>query len=161
MVLYEGSERLKLAILKNAYGGSVTENTPKKVKYYLDQAYRSRMLSALSAAMAMYRSALEWILYEQGYKNGMLGAKISKLGEDISNNIAPKWANDMSVELLTAIKNIGNGVMHTNDGHISKQQQIDDSLIELVDVVFAELLDVIYEQPIRRSKKCSKIKTCG
>ncbi len=159
MVLYEGPERLELAILRNAYGGCVTENTPKEVKYYLDQAYRARMLSALSAAMAMYRSALEWILYEQGYKNGMLGAKISKLEDDISNNIAPRWANDMPVELLTAIKNIGNGAMHTNGGDISKQQQIDGSLIELVDIVFTELLDVIYEQPIRRSKNLKKLES--
>lgn len=158
MVLYEGPERLELAILRNAYGGSVTENTPREVKYYLDQAYRSRMLSALSAAMAMYRSALEWILHDQGYTNGMLGAKISKLETDISNNVAPKWANDMPIELLTAIKNIGNGAMHTNGGDISKQLQIDCDLIELVDIVFAELLDVIYEQPIRRSKNVSKLK---
>ncbi len=158
MVLYKGPERLELAILRNAYGGSVTENTPEEVKYYLDQAYRSRMLSALSAAMAMYRSALEWILFEQGYRNGMLGAKISKLEEDIGNNIAPKWANDMPIELLSAIKNIGNSAMHTNGGDISKQKQIDGSLIELVDVVFAELLDVIYEQPIRRNKNVQKLK---
>ena len=159
LVLYEGPEKLELAILRNAYGGSVTENTPQEVKYYVDQAYRARMMSALSASMAMYRSALEWILYDQGYVDGMLGAKISKLENDLSNNTAPKWASDMPVELLTAIKNIGNGAIHTNGGDISKQQQIDGSLIELVDIVFAELLDVIYEQPIRRSKNVQKLKS--
>ena len=161
LVLYEGPEQLELAVLRNAYGGCVTENTPIEIKYYLDQAYRSRMVSALSASMAMYRSALEWILYEQGYENGLLGAKLIKLEEDINNNNAPKWANDMPVELLTAIKNIGNGAMHTNGGDISKQQEIDTDLIELVDVVFAELLDVIYEQPIRRNKNIQKLKSAA
>lgn len=159
MVLYEGPEKLELAILRNAYGGSVTEHTPQEVKYYIDQAYRARMMSALSASMAMYRSALEWILYEQGYKNGMLAAKISRLEDDIGNGMAPKWANEMPVEILTAIKNIGNGAIHTNGGDISKQKQIDSELIVLVDIVFAELLDVIYEQPIRRSKNIQKLKS--
>ena len=42
MVLYEDPEKLELAILRNAYGGSVTENTPQEVKYYIDQAYKRK-----------------------------------------------------------------------------------------------------------------------
>lgn len=158
LILYYGPNNLELAILRSAYGGSSTNNTPQEVKYYLDQAYRARMVSALSAAMSMYRSALEWILFDQGYKNGMLGAKIKKIEEDIKNNVAPKWANEMPMELLSAIKNIGNGAMHTNDGDIRKQEEIDKNVIEIVDVVFAELLDVIYEQPIRRQQNVEKLK---
>ena len=157
LVLYKGPEGNELALLRNAYGGYVTEHTPNEVKYYLDQAYRSRMVSALSAAMAMYRSALEWILFDQGYKKGMLNEKITSLENDIKKGSATKWALNLPVEFLTAIKSIGNGAIHTNKGDIDKQLNITESLMENVDVVFSELLDVIYEQPIRRQKNLDRL----
>ena len=57
-----------------------------------------------------------------------------------------------------AIKEIGNGAMHTNNGDINKQKDIDNDLIEIVDVVFAELLDKIYEQPSRSTNNLNKLK---
>ncbi len=159
LVIYQGPERLELAVLRNTYGGCVTPNTPIEVKYYLDQAYRARMVSALSAAMTMYRSALEWILYDQGYTEGMLGKKINNLESDINNNMAPEWASQLSVEIIRALKNIGNGATHTNKGDIEKQKEIDKNLMELIDIIFSELLDIIYEQPARRLENLNKLKS--
>lgn len=158
LVLYEGPEKTELAVLRNTYGGGVTENTPEEVKYYIDQASRSRMMGALSASMAMYRSALEWILYEQGYVEGMLGKKIDKMEEDIKNGEGPNWIKILSTEMITAIKNIGNSSMHTNNGEISKQKVISKELLEVIDIVFAELLDIIYEAPKKRESALKKLK---
>lgn len=158
LVLYEGPEKIELAILRNTYGGGVTENTPDEVKYYIDQANRSRMMGALSASMAMYRSALEWLLYEQGYVEGMLGKKIDKMEDDIKNGEGPNWTKMLSAEMITAIKNIGNSSMHTNNGEISKQKVISKELLEVVDIVFAELLDIIYEAPKKRETALEKLK---
>lgn len=161
LVLYEGPENIELAILRNHYGGCVTEHTPYEVKFYIDQASRARMMGALSAAMAMYRSALEWILYNQGYTTGMLGKRIEALKNDIEHNNAPGWADSINPMFFTAIKNIGNGAIHTNDGDISRQSTIDKKLIETVDIVLAELLDVIYEQPFRRKNNLDKLKAAS
>lgn len=157
LVLYQGPEELELAILRNSYGGCVTEHTPEEVKFYIDQASRARMMGALSASMAMYRSALEWILYDQGYEDGMLGKKIIDLQNDVKNNSAPKWTTLIDPLYFTAIKNLGNGAIHTNSGDITKQAAIDKQLIETVDVILSELLDVIYEQPFRRADNLEKL----
>lgn len=158
VLLYNGLEGVELAVLHNTYSGCVTPNSPKEVKYYIDQAYRARSVGAISAAMAMYRSALEWLLYEQGYQKGMLGQKINDLEAAIKSKTAPKWAMELGTEFLKAIKDIGNGAIHTNGGDITKQANLDKELVELVDVVFAELLDKIYEQPLRSSANLAKLK---
>lgn len=157
LVIYEAAGQKEMAVLHDTYGGCVTPNTPVEVKYYIDQAYRSRSVGAYSAAMTMYRSALEWVMFEQGYKNGMLGNKIGDLQNDIANGKAPKWAMEINTDFLAAIKEIGNGAIHTNGGDITKQQQIDKDLMEVVDIVFAELLDKIYEQPSRSNQNLTRL----
>ncbi|KEZ85562.1 hypothetical protein IO99_13790 [Clostridium sulfidigenes] len=158
LLIYKGPEEVELAVLHDTYNGCVTPNSPKEVKYYIDQAYRARSVGAVSASMAMYRSALEWLLYDQGFEKGMLGNKIKTLEEKIEKNNEPKWAVELDIGFLKAIKEIGNGSMHTNGGDIEKQNNIDKNLLELVDIVFAELLDKIYEQPLRSSNNLSKLK---
>jgi hypothetical protein len=158
LLIYNGPTGIELAVLHNTYSGCITPNSPVEVKYYIDQAYRSRSVGAISAAMAMYRSALEWLLYDQGFTDGMLGKKIGDLEKSINEKTAPKWANEINPEFLEAIKNIGNGAMHTNGGDITKQNNIDKNLLELVDIVFAELLDKIYEQPLRSANNLAKLR---
>lgn len=159
LIVYQGPTSLELAVLHDTYGGCVTANTPEEVKYYIDQAYRARSVGALSAAMSMYRSALEWVLFQQGFTKGMLGQKISDLENAIKDDKAPKWAKEINPAFLKAIKNIGNGAMHTNGGDIKQQSEIDKDLIEVVDVVFSELLDKIYEQPVRSGNNLSKLQS--
>lgn len=158
LIIYAVEKEIKMAVLHDTYSGCITPNTPTEVKYYIDQAFRARSMGAYSAAMAMYRSALEWIMYGQGYTDGMLGKKIDDLQNDISKGTAPKWAVEVNVDFLNAIKEIGNGAMHTNKGDITKQKEIDKDLIEIVDVVFAELLDKIYEQPSRSNTNLNRLK---
>lgn len=157
LVIYKAAEQIEMAVLHDTYGGCITPNTPEEVKYYIDQAFRSRSVCAYSAAMTMYRSAQEWVMHDQGYTNGMLGKKIADLQNDISNGTAPKWAMEIGTDFLEAIKEIGNGAIHTNGGDISKQKEIDKDLMEVVDIIFAELLDKIYEQPSRSNKNLSRL----
>ena len=157
-LIYYSFEGIELIIIHDTYSGIITPNTPNSVKYYLDQAYRARSFSANSAAAVMYRSALECLLFEQGFKNGMLKDKINQLEKSISNNSAPNWAKNLNIEYLKAIKNIGNGAIHTNGGDIDKQKEIDKALVELIDIIFMELLDIIYEQAIRSNNNLNKLK---
>jgi hypothetical protein len=107
--------------------------------------------------MAMYRSALEWVLYEQGYKVRMLGQQITALEKTVADGTAPQWAREIAPNFLEAIKDIGNGAMHTNEGDITKQSELDKELIETIDIVFSELLDKIYEQPTRSAANLAKL----
>ena len=59
-------------VLPNRTGGLAMPNTPEGVAFYLDQAAKSHSVGANSAAIAMYRGALEHLLFQQGYKTGML-----------------------------------------------------------------------------------------
>ena len=81
-LVHLGPDGYELAIFSAERGGFSTPSTPSNVSYYLDQAHRAESVGATSAAAGMYRSALEMLLYEQGYKNGMLGQKIKDLLAD-------------------------------------------------------------------------------
>jgi hypothetical protein len=65
-VLYRSPEGVSLAVLPSTYGGLTTPHTPIGVAYYLDQAQRAKAVGAHSAAVAMFRGALEHLLFEQG-----------------------------------------------------------------------------------------------
>lgn len=106
----------ELAVLQSCRGGLTTPQTPPAVAYYLDQAQRAQSVSARSAAVAMYRPALEHLLYEQGYKKGMLGTKLTDLEKDIAAGTAPKWAAELDTEFLALLKELGNASIHPNDG---------------------------------------------
>lgn len=149
LVIYRNENKFKSAILYEKTGGCSSKNAPNGVKYYLNQAYQSRIMGAASASMSMYRAAMEFLLFDQRYINGMLGKKIEKLEKDISDGTAPKWAIEIDMDYIKIIKEIGNSSIHPNDGDIEKQKEIDERLLNIVDIIFSELLDKIYEQPIR------------
>ncbi len=114
-VLYKSPEGLGLAILPSTYGGLTTPNTPVGVAYYLDQAQRSQSVGANSAAVAMFRAALDHLLFEQGFKKGMCGQKLAELEAAVKANTAPKWAHELDAEFLTVMKKLGDG------GHTSQR----------------------------------------
>jgi hypothetical protein len=144
-LLYLGPQGPSLAILSGTLGGLTTPRTPAGVGYYLDQAYRAHGIGAYSAAVAMYRAALEQLLYEQGYQSGMLAAKIKKLEEDTSAGNAPKWARELDTEYLTVLKKLGNGAIHANGGNVAKQGVLDAELIARIEATMSGLLFEAYE----------------
>jgi hypothetical protein len=160
-VIYPGPDGPSLAILGSTRGGLTTPNTPPAVAYYLDQAHRAGALGAHSAAVAMYRGALEHLLFEQGYKTGMLGQKLDALRNDIQNGKAPRWALDLDSEHLSVLNRLGNGAIHPNDGDIAKQAVFDGGLVAQVKETFLELLEAAYELTARRSARLESLKTAA
>ena len=149
LIIQKMDDKIKDIILYEKSGGCASKNSPEGVKYYLNEAKLSRQIGAMSASMAMYRAALDFLLYEQGYTSGMLGKKIEKLEEDKNNAVGEKWVKEIDPQFMEAIKDIGNSSIHPNGGDIKKQEAIDEDLLNIVDAVFSELLDIIYEQPAK------------
>lgn len=157
-VLYKGPEGLSLAVLPSTYGGLTTPHTPAGVAYYLDQAQRARAVGANSAAVAMFRGALEHLLFEQGFKLGMCGTKLKDLEAAVKAGTAPKWALELDGEFLQVMKQLGDGAIHPNDGNIDDQKVLDGDLIAKLTHTFQMLLFIIYELPHEKQKRLDGLK---
>jgi hypothetical protein len=158
-LLHNGPSGVTVAMHWPKVAGLATPNTPKGVAFYLDQAAKSQSANANSAAVAMYRAALDHLMFEQGYRGGMLGKRIETLISDVNAGKAPKWAMELNHAYLDVISKLGNGAIHTNDGDVSKQDALDEELLGHLHAVFAELLDVIYEEPARRAARLQKLQS--
>lgn len=156
--VFAGPDGPDLAILTGSRGGLSTPNTPDSVSYYLDQAHRAESMSATSAATAMYRSAVEMLLFEQGYQYGMLNKKIENL---LTDSTPPPWRDRVDDEYLKVLKDLGNAAIHPNDGDIEKQKTLDRGLLVEIRVVFEELLDVVYERPARDAARKAKLRSAS
>lgn len=149
LIYLDSEKKLKYVFLYDTYTGAITPNTPEEVKYYLNEAFKCRSIGAYSATVTMYRSALEWLMYLNGYEDGLLGRKLSMFFEDIKNNKAPKWAYNIPSNILTVIKDFGNKSIHTNKGDISIQNKMNIDLVQKIDLAFKFILELAYEQPHR------------
>jgi hypothetical protein len=145
-VIYRGPSGPQLAVFADHLGGLSTPNTPEPVAYYLDQAHRAQSVGAYSAAVAMFRAALEHILFGEGYEMRMLGPKIDALKKATDDGTAPKWARDLDPTYLSVIKELGDASIHPNDGDIQKQEAFDSALISMLKETFEELLMLVYER---------------
>lgn len=157
-VLYKSPEGKGLAILPSTYGGLTTPHTPKGVAYYLDQSQRSQSVGANSAAVAMFRGALDHLLFEQGFKKGMCGQKLADLEASVKAGNAPKWAYELDAEFLTVMKKLGDGAIHPNDGNVADQSKLDIELLAKLTHTFQMLLFLIYELPDQKQKRLDALK---
>lgn len=157
-LVYQGPEGMSLAVLPSTWGGLTTPHTPPGVAYYLDQAQRSKSVGANSAAVAMFRGALEHLLFDQGFKKGMCGQKLADLEAAIKASTAPKWAYELDGEFLTVMKQLGDGAIHPNDGNIGAQYKLDNQLLAHVAHTFQMLLYLIYEVPQQKQKRLDALK---
>ena len=151
-LIYLGPDGPALAVFPSVRGGLTTPRTPKSVAYYLDQAHRAQSVGAYSAALAMFRSALEHLLYEQGYTQRMLGPKLRQLGVAVEDGTAPKWAKELNPAFLAVLKELGDGAIHPNDGDIGTQEAADSTLVALVTQTFQHLLVKVYEEAAREQR---------
>jgi hypothetical protein len=157
-VLYQGANGPSLAVLPSTSGGLTTPHTPPGVGYYLDQAQRAHAVGANSAAVAMFRGALDHLLFEQGFKDGMCGKKLRDLDAKIADKTAPKWAYELNVDFLQVMKELGDGSIHPNDGNVAKQQVLDSALIAKVRHTFQMLLYLVYEIPLIKQEHLNALK---
>jgi hypothetical protein len=151
-VVYRGPNGPDLAVHSSVHGGVTTPHTPPGVAYYLDQARRAELGGANSAALAMYRGALEHLLFEQGYTDGMCGKKIAELEKDITSGGARKWAVELKTDVLKVIKELGDGAIHPNDGDVQRQRTLDNELLAKVRSLFKLLLYKVYEAELEEQE---------
>lgn len=157
-LVYRGPSGPAIAVFPSCHGGLSTPRTPPGVAYYLDQANRAKSAGAYSATMVMFRSALEHLLFQQGFKNGTCGTKLTELETSIKEGKAPEWTRDFDTEMLTALKQIANASAHPNDGDITRQEHLDTSAIAHVQAAFSMLLQCVYEEPHRRATMKADLK---
>jgi hypothetical protein len=145
-LLFRGPDAFELAIFPMVRGGLATANTPKAVAFYLDQAQRAQSAAAKSAAVAMYRAALEHVLFEQNFTRRTLGAKLEDLGKAIVAGAAPKWALELDPAYLTVINKLANAAIHPGDGDVTAQATFDTEILMQLEIAVGVLMDVIYER---------------
>lgn len=160
-LIYRGPGGPDLAILPSCSGGLTTPHTPPSVAYYLDQANRSKSTGAYTAAISMFRGALEHLLFEQGYEQRMLGPKLIELEKDIQNQKAPKWALELETDFLVVLKELGDGSIHPNGGDVTKQAVLDSEMVSKVQMTFVHLLYLVYELPHRRKDSLNALQTAA
>ena len=160
VLVYPNLDEIRLALLPVHFGagGIASANTPEGVAFYLDQAARCHYISSNSAAITMFRSALEWLLEDQGYTERMIGPKLAALDKAIAQGSAPSWVNEIDPEYLKVIKDLGNTATHTNGGDLAKQDALDAQLYREVELTFLELLEVVYERPAKRAQRLLELK---
>jgi|ERR1019366_6112427 hypothetical protein len=160
VLVYPSLDETRLALLPAHFGagGIGSPNAPQGVAFYLDQAARSHYISANSAAITMFRSALEWLLEDQGFAQRMLGPKLAALDKATAQGTAPSWVNEIGPDYLQVIKDLGNTATHTNGGDLARQDALDAQLYREVELTFLELLEVIYERPARRAQRLVELK---
>jgi hypothetical protein len=151
LVVHRGPDGPQLVALPQAYGGLSSPNTPTGVSYYLDQAERAKSVASLSAAVVMYRAALEQLLHEQGVKGGMLGNRLETLEK---TDAPPWWRDQLDQAYLSVINKLGSAAIHVNHGDVGQQAVFDEQLLLEVRELFTELLDLVYE---RESQKASRL----
>jgi hypothetical protein len=106
----------------------------------------------------MFRSALEWLLEDQGFTARMLGPKLTALDVAIAKGSGPHWISEVDPEYMRVIKDLGNIATHTNAGELEKQETLDSQLYREVELAFWELLDIIYERPAKRARRLAELR---
>jgi hypothetical protein len=152
-----GKAFFEISIASPYQGTCATPNTPEPVKYFLEQAARSFQASALSAAAAMYRVVIDQVMLQQGFKKGMLGAKLDALQKALSDGTAPTPCKGLSPKLLTALKDISDATLHASEEEFAAVKAMDEEVIRNIEAVVAGLLDTVYEEPKRKTDLADSI----
>lgn len=134
-----------IAIFPEERGSLATPHTPESVAYYLNEVQSCWSVGANSAAMSMYRVALDHLLFEQGYTKGMVGAKLGALTKDVEAGTAPEWTKNLDSGYMDVLNKLATYALHPNDGNVSQQSVFDQKLLVAVKATFQALLFRVYE----------------
>lgn len=158
IIIYNENNKPAMVKLFRCGSGVSTKHTPENVKYYLDEAYKCKTMGAYTASVAMYRTALENLLYDNEYTQNSLDKKIKALEEDKLAGNAKPWAIYIQGGILNKIKLLGNSAVHPNKGNIGAQQHLkDEELLRCIDEVFKYMLDRIYEDEHAQNSLLAKL----
>ena len=145
VLIYSKEEGPQLAIFPFGRGNLSTPHTPGPVRYYLDQVQSCWSVGANTAAISMYRVALDHLLFGEGFKEGMVGIKLGNLEKAIAAGTAPKWASNIDRQYLGVLNRLATHALHPNDGKIDQQSVFDQNLLVAVKATFQALLIQVYE----------------
>lgn len=154
VLVYLGPAGPDIAVFPSRAGGLATTHTPELVAYYVNQAYLAHSVGAYSAAMAMYRAALDKILAEYGEKKS-LKKKIEKLEKQFAETREPRWVRSITPEALSLLKDIADSQMHSSDA--IREGALEADFLHDVQVVFSFLLFKIYEESKQRAALKAKL----
>lgn len=160
LIFFSEKEEYKVVSIFPEGNFADKKNIPPEVGYYITQAERSRSVGANSAALVMYRSAVEHILWQNGYDSSsgkLLGERIGKLKRDMENDLIPRWAKRIEIDYLDIIAKLGNAAVHTNGGDISKQEALDISLVIEVQCAISHIIEEVYEYPAKNAKRKDRL----
>lgn len=158
LTVFNGPTGIEILILSSSLGGLGTPHTPLNVSYYLDQAHRAAGVGANSAAVSMYRSAVEMILHQQGYIQKMLGPKVAAVQLDKTNGSGPVWIGRVDVAVLDVLGRLGNAAVHPNNGDVAAQALLDSKLLFDIQEAIRVVLQEIYEIPLARAQTLERLK---
>lgn len=139
---------VSVVVLGGSTPGLATANTPPGVAFYLEQAYRARTRGAFTAAVAMYRVALEHLLQAQGFEGRTLHDRV-----EAAVAAKPVWIDHLDDQLMHALRELGNRALHANGGDVSQVESLDRELVREIENLFADVLNEIYEVPARREAR--------
>lgn len=151
-----GLSSTKLMVFPSEAGGLSTEHTPEEIKHFVDEAYKCQCVGANGAAIEMCRVALEQLLHEQGYKDGMLNKMIEALEADQKAGGGKSWATDLDVDMLHVLRKLGNVVAHPDD--VTALRAFDTDTIIGLQEVFQFLLADIYELPFAQKQSLTSFR---
>jgi hypothetical protein len=156
-LIYRGANGPSLAVFPECAGGLATPRTPPAVAYYLDQAARAQSAGAYTAAMGMFRAALDQLLLDQGFEGRTCGQKIGALEKAVAEGRGPAWVKDLDDQYLKVLKELGDGALHADASEISRLLHLDEALVSQIETTFAELLEAAYEAPSRRKERLASL----
>ena len=159
VLIYSKADGPELAIFPEGRGSLATPNTPGPVRYYLDQVQRCWSVGANSAAISMYRVALDHLLFGEGFEKGMVGAKLGNLQKAIEEGTAPGWAANIDPRYMEVLNSLATYALHPNDGKVDQQAVFDRKLLVAVKATFQALLIQVYELPHQEQDRLNTLES--
>jgi hypothetical protein len=114
-------------------------------------------VKAYSAVFAMYRSALDCILLNQGYQGRQLGDKINELKEDLKQNSGPTWAKEIDSSVLDDLSKMGSSSLHADAGNFEVEKNLTSEDVLLAESHLREILYCVYEKDEERKEKRERL----
>lgn len=143
----------EVVVLGAGAQGVATPNAPEIVRFYLDQAYRARSHGAATAAIAMYRSALEAFLDHQQFPGRTLAAQI-----DGAVKASPPWIEHLDDQLMHALRKLGNAAVHPGECDPPALEAQYRELVPDIEHLFLDVLTEVYEIPAQRAARRARIR---
>jgi uncharacterized protein DUF4145 len=150
----EAEGGVEVFLIPRRWATGIPDGTPGVIAYALEQAERAQATKASSAAVVMYRRALEHLLADQGYHHGSLAHRIRTL---LAAEPAPAWLASLDPEYLGLVKELGNAASH-GDGGIAQREVFDEETMRQVHSLFDQILKSVYG-PGRRTSVVDSLRS--